>query len=105
LRFFLRELLSAAYSTTATSVPGIVVDELELNDVDAVILGTTRFGVSSMLHVIRSKQSGTDVSVIVLCEGDGATRAKYLTNGASDVLSKPFHPEELRLRLQQEMQS
>ena len=76
-----------ALTRTAEETFDLVILDLNLPDIDGIEVAT------------RLRQD-SDVSILMLtARGDVTSRVEGLYAGASDYLTKPFHPEELGLRI------
>lgn len=68
---------------------------------DCAVLDLGLPGMSGLEVLARWRQEGVALPVLVLtARGSWAERIEGLKAGADDYLSKPFHPEELLLRIQ-----
>jgi len=71
-----------------------------LNDYDIAVLDLGLPGCNGLEVLAAWRQAGHGLPVLILTARDSWTdRIRGLTAGADDYLGKPFHPEELALRL------
>lgn len=102
LNDFLIDIISTYLSGDFNCLTAHTKEEAEaLMDrrIDVAVLSTNIPGDAAMELLSELKSKGTGV-VVLNSELFSEQRIALLKMGADDVMTKPFHPEELRLRVQ-----
>lgn len=102
MREFLHTILSEDYELRSANrakeglniakewKPDLIVSDLYMPDMTGL----------EVLETLQNEQGIPDTSILILSGSDKSTdRISCFVKGASDFLAKPFHPEELKLRI------
>lgn len=94
-------LSSQSYAVDWRSDGRDALEQGQIDPYDCIVLDLGLPGIPGLQVLTRWREAGMTTPVLVLtARGSWAERIEGLRAGADDYLSKPFHPEELLLRLQ-----
>lgn len=91
--------LSQDFKCISVRTGSEAADVLEKNDVSVAVISLSADGENgeTLMNCVKSRK---DIPVVILTDNASSlVRIKYLKAGAADVMTKPFNPEELQLRV------
>lgn len=107
MRSFLTTKLAERYEVLAFSDTSDAQAYLDQHPLPQLIITDYNLASSTGLEWLRCLKASmlfSEIPVLVLSGNkDTKTRIACLTAGASDFLAKPFHPQELHLRIEKEL--
>lgn len=109
MRSFVSQLLKKNYEVTTCESAETALTWLNSHETPDLIL--TDYNLTDMnglqfIHQVRKKDDLEETPIIMLSSvKDSSNRLKVLEAGANDYVTKPFHPRELELRIEQNIEN
>jgi DNA-binding response OmpR family regulator len=109
MRSFVSQLLKKNYEVTSCESAEAALTWLDSHESPDLIL--TDYNLTDMnglqfIHQVRKKNELEETPIIMLSSvKDSSNRLRVLEAGANDYVTKPFHPRELELRVEQNIEN